>query len=44
MERHEMIDLIKVPEYDFLRTDKHLAGRVMLLVPGGSHAYGLMLN
>lgn len=44
MERQEMLDLLNTPEYDFLRTDTHLNGRAMLLVPGGSHSYGTSVD
>ena len=33
-------DLIKSPEYDFLRTNEHLGDNIVLLTLGGSHAYG----
>lgn len=33
-------EVIKQPEYDFLRTDKHLKDRIILLGLGGSYAYG----
>lgn len=33
--------LIRGSDYDFLRTNEHLKGRVILLALGGSHAYGL---
>lgn len=32
--------LVEGPEYEFLRTDKHLGDRIMFLTLGGSHAYG----
>ena len=32
--------LLQSPEYDFLHTDPHLAGRIMLLGVSGSHGYG----
>lgn len=32
--------LINKNEYDFLRTDPHVAGRIGFLTLGGSHAYG----
>lgn len=28
-------------EYDFLRTNEHLGGNIILLTLGGSHAYGM---
>lgn len=33
-------ELIKKPEYDFLRTNPHLGDKIILLGLGGSHAYG----
>lgn len=36
----EIKQLIQTPEYDFLRTDKHLGDRIMFLTLGGSHSYG----
>lgn len=32
--------LVAGPDYDFLRENEHLNGRIMLLTLGGSHAYG----
>ena len=32
--------LIQAEDYDFLRTNKRLGKRIMLLGPGGSYAYG----
>ena len=32
--------LLQSPEYGFLHTDPHLAGRIMLLGVSGSHGYG----
>lgn len=32
--------LTEQPEYDFLRTNEHLHGKIMFLTLGGSHAYG----
>ena len=32
--------LIQTESYDFLRTDPHLAGRIVLLALGGSYSYG----
>jgi predicted nucleotidyltransferase len=32
--------LIRTPNYDFLRTDPHLGDRMIFLTLGGSHAYG----
>ena len=40
MTRDELKNIIKSEPYDFLRTDPHLAGRLMFLTIGGSHAYG----
>ncbi len=31
---------IESSDYDFLRTDKHLQGNIIILTLGGSHAYG----
>ena len=36
----DFIELLKTSEYDFLRTNKHLGDRIMLLGLGGSYAYG----
>ncbi|MCL2045570.1 MAG: nucleotidyltransferase domain-containing protein [Oscillospiraceae bacterium] len=33
-------EIIKGKEYDFLRTNEHLKGRLIFLTYGGSHAYG----
>lgn len=33
-------ELLKTPEYDFLRTNPHLGKNIILLGLGGSHAYG----
>lgn len=33
-------EVIKAPEYDFLRNDKNLGENIILLGLGGSHAYG----
>ena len=38
MEIKEIKNLIKQPEYDFLRTNEHLANNICLLTLGGSHA------
>lgn len=32
--------LVKSPEYDFLRSDPHLGDRIMFLTLGGSYSYG----
>lgn len=31
---------LKTPEYDFLRTDEHLGDQIIMLLLGGSYAYG----
>ena len=33
--------IIEGPDYDFLRTNEHLKGRIMFLTLGGSYAYGM---
>lgn len=33
-------ELVKQPEYDFLREDEHLKDNIMFLCVGGSHSYG----
>ena len=33
-------EILKLPEYDFLRTNEHLGNNIILLGLGGSHAYG----
>ena len=33
-------EIIKQPEYDFLRTNEHLKDKLIFLTFGGSHAYG----
>ena len=33
-------DIVGTAEYDFLRTDAHLANKLIFLTFGGSHAYG----
>lgn len=33
-------EMVNGESYDFLRTNPHLAGRIMFLTLGGSHAYG----
>ena len=33
-------EVVKLPEYDFLRTNPHLGGSLMFVTFGGSHAYG----
>lgn len=36
----DFIKLLEKPEYDFLRENEHLVGRIMLLGLSGSHGYG----
>ncbi len=36
----EIKDMIEKEEYDFLRTNPHLSGRLVFLTLGGSYAYG----
>ena len=36
----EIEQMIKGPQYDFLRTNPHLQGRIVFLTLGGSYAYG----
>ena len=33
-------ELLKTPQYDFLKTNTHLCNNIILLGLGGSHAYG----
>lgn len=33
-------ELLKTPQYDFLKTNTHLGNNIILLGLGGSHAYG----
>ena len=33
-------EIIKAPEYDFLRTNDRLGNNIIFLTFGGSHAYG----
>jgi predicted nucleotidyltransferase len=40
MNVNEIKELLKTPEYDFLRTNPHLGNNIILLGLGGSHAYG----
>lgn len=40
MNVNEIKELLKTPEYDFLRTNSHLGNNIILLGLGGSHAYG----
>jgi predicted nucleotidyltransferase len=37
---NEIKEMLKKPEYDFLKTNEHLGNKVILLTLGGSHAYG----
>lgn len=36
----DFTELLKLPEYNFLRSDQHLGKNIILLGLGGSHAYG----
>ena len=38
--KSSVAEIVKGEEYDFLRTDERLAGRLIFLTFGGSHAYG----
>lgn len=40
MDIAQIKNMVNSPVYDFLRSNEHLAGRVILLTLGGSHAYG----
>lgn len=40
MDISDIRNLIKEPEYDFLRTNEHLVDRIMFLTLGGSYSYG----
>lgn len=40
MKREEIQNLLKQPEYDFLRTNPHCGDNIILMTLGGSHAYG----
>ena len=40
MNTKQIVEKINSPEYDFLRTNKHLGENIILLTTGGSHAYG----
>lgn len=40
MTMNEIKEMLKKPEYDFLKTNEHLGNNVILLTLGGSHAYG----
>jgi len=40
MTNHDIFALIATKEYDFLRTNPHLQGKIIFLTLGGSHAYG----
>lgn len=37
---NEIKEMLKKPEYDFLKNNEHLGNKVILLTLGGSHAYG----
>lgn len=37
---NKLTDIITQPEYDFFTTNEHLAGQIMFVGFGGSHAYG----
>lgn len=37
---NEIKEMLKKPEYDFLKSNEHLGNKVILLTLGGSHAYG----
>ena len=41
MNKKEIQQLLKTSDYDFLRKNKQLGDNIILLVMGGSHAYGL---
>lgn len=41
MEKINYKELLKRPEYEFLKTNEHLGDNIILLALGGSHAYGL---
>ena len=40
MTTNEIRELLKTPEYDFLKTNPHLGDNIVLLGLGGSYAYG----
>ncbi len=40
MTKNEMFELLKGNDYRFLREEKHLGNKIILLGLGGSHAYG----
>lgn len=44
MTLEEIKALVSSPPYDFLRTDEHVKGRLILLTLGGSYAYGTNLE
>ena len=44
MTSKEIKELIKTPEYDFLKTNEHLGNNIILLGLGGSHAYGTNID
>jgi predicted nucleotidyltransferase len=37
---NEIKEMLKKPEYDFLKNNEHLGNKIILLTLGGSHAYG----
>lgn len=41
MDTEKMKRTLLSPEYDFLRQNEHLGSNIILLGPGGSHAYGM---
>ena len=41
MKKIDLINEIKLPQYDFLKTDVHLNNNIILLGLGGSRAYGV---
>ena len=44
MDVKKIKELLDSPEYDFLRTNEHLAGKIGMLCLGGSLAYGTNLE
>lgn len=40
MNEHELMTVISAPEYNFIRTNPHLSGKIIFLTLGGSYAYG----
>jgi len=41
MNIHQIKELLKTPQYSFLKTNEHLNNHIILLGLGGSHAYGM---